>query len=60
MRWLPSGRSLHWERGLKRSAGRAEAGIAKSLPSLGAWIETSRPREMRDHVEVAPFTGSVD
>jgi len=37
-----SRRSLHWERGLKRVIQRGELRRTASLPSLGAWIETSR------------------
>ncbi len=38
----PDCRSLHWERGLKLYRRHTLAGIVKSLPSLGAWIETFR------------------
>ena len=34
-------RSLHWERGLKRTGTLGRTLGSGSLPSLGAWIETS-------------------
>ena len=34
-------RSLHWERGLKQKNGLNPIPEIESLPSLGAWIETT-------------------
>ena len=34
--------------------------VIVSLPSLGAWIETSHAQRGRSAVFVAPFIGSVD
>ncbi len=42
------GRSLHWERGLKLHNEIFWKNFQQSLPSLGAWIETT-PRQMEDY-----------
>ena len=55
------GRSLHWERGLKHlCCYLIQLRRVKSLPSLGAWIETFRLAVAIIEIEVAPFIGSVD
>ncbi len=48
-------RSLHWERGLKRHSRSCERGDGRSLPSLGAWIETTSPTEL----DASPFCRSL-
>ena len=53
-------RSLHGERGLKLCQPTDRLAIEPSLPSRGAWIETSLKELADDGYLVAPFTGSVD
>jgi len=57
---IDSGRSLHWERGLKRYGSVANSFTIVSLPSLGAWIETDVINDLMGTTSVAPFIGSVD
>ena len=54
------GRSLHWERGLKLMFGDNLLDVHRSLPSLGAWIETFASALSAFASAVAPFIGSVD
>ena len=52
-------RSLHWERGLKLNIMLLPS-LLKSLPSLGAWIETLPVVVVSAACKVAPFIGGVD
>ena len=53
-------RSLHWERGLKLTILSQSDISTMSLPSLGAWIETTLLLIIANNSGVAPFIGSVD
>jgi len=59
--WHGTRRSPHRERGLKRSPRPWRSWSSRSLPSPGAWIETTWSQTSQpDTTQVAPLTGSVD
>ena len=53
-------RSPHGERGLKQPKESFGRESRQSLPSRGAWIETTSKRNAQPGGSVAPLTGSVD